>query len=108
MSLISLDNRTTLREDSLAYLKRQKGTEERIACGKANSDRLRWKMFLRVHGVDSEGWTELDLEKTTSHDSREEVKAFLAYRKILQSGISKYEGRIVKYDDMTEEEMALA
>jgi len=75
MSLISLDNRTMLREDSLAYLKRQKGTEGRIVWGKANSDRLRWKMFSRVYGVDSEGWTEADMEKTTSHDSREEVKS---------------------------------
>jgi hypothetical protein len=50
MAITNLFNRASKLEDSLEHLRLQKAKEDRDAWRQANSERLKWEMFLRVHG----------------------------------------------------------
>ena len=109
MAITNLDRRTSKLEDSLAHLKQQREAEERKAWREANSARLQWEMFLRVHGPESEEITEEDLEKTDNPERKEEIKAQLAYKKLIPNVLAHYkEGWIVNYGPLNEAEKALA
>jgi len=108
MAITNLERRTSKLEDAMDYLKRQKETEERKAWREANSERLNWEMFLRVHGPESVEVTEEDLEKTDNLERKEEIRAEIAYKKLCQKVLSHYAGWIVKYENMDETEKAFA
>jgi hypothetical protein len=108
MAITSLDRRASKLEDSMHHLRRQKEAEERKAWREANSERLQWEMFLRVHGPDSIEYTEEDIEKATDSDYMEEIKAEMACKKMLQRVLAKYDGGIVNYGAMDETEKAFA
>jgi len=109
MAIAGLDRRASKLEDSMARLRQQKETEERKAWREANSERLMWEMFLRVHGPESVEVTEEDIEKTNDPESKEEIKAELAYKKLIQKVLAHYKGGwIVDYGNMDETEKAFA
>ncbi len=108
MAITNLDRRASRLEDSLEHLRLQKAKEEREAWRQANSERLKWEMFLRVHGPESVEVTENDLEKTSDPDRKEEIKAELAFKKLCQQVLSHYDGWVVRYDNMNETEKAFA
>jgi len=109
MAITNLGRRASRLEDSLAYLRQQKEPEERKAWREANSERLQWEMFLRVHGPESVEVTEEDIEKTDYPERKEEIKAELAYRKLIQKVLPHYkDGWIVNYENMDETEKAFA
>jgi len=108
MAMTSLDRRASKLEDSMDHLRRQKEAEERKAWREANSERLQWEMFLRVHGPDSIEYTEEDIEKASDPDYKEEIKAEMACKKMLQRVLAKYDGWIVNYETMDETEKAFA
>ena len=93
----------------MARLRQQKETEERKAWREANSERLEWEMFLRVHGPEAVEVTEEDIGKTEDPERKEEIKAELAYKKLIQKVLAHYkEGWIVDYENMDETEKAFA
>lgn len=106
MAITSLDRRASKLEDSMDHLRRQKEAEERKAWREANSERLKWEMFLRNHGPESIEWNEKDIEKYP--DEKEDIEAGLACRKMLQRVLAKYKGHVVHYGDMDPIEMAFA
>ena len=108
MAITGLERRTSKLEDSMDRLRRQKEAEERKAWREANSERLHWEMFLRVHGPDSIEYTEEDIEKANDSDFKEEIKAEMACKKMLQRVLAKYDGWIVNYEAMDETEKAFA
>ncbi len=108
MAITNLDRRTSRLEDSLEHLRLQKAKEERDAWRQANSERLKWEMFLRAHGPDSVEVTEEDLEKADDPETKEEIKAELAFKKLCQQVLSHYDGWIVNYEGMDETEKAFA
>jgi|GEM_PF-1425522 len=91
MALSGLDRRASKLEDALVSLKEQKAAEERKAWREANSERLRWEMFLRNHGPES-----LDLTEETiadyDDDDKEDARAAIAAREVLQKLLAKYDG----------------
>jgi hypothetical protein len=109
MAITGLERRTSKLEDSLEHVKRQKEAEERKVWREANSERLQWEMFLRVHGPDSVEATEADIDKTDDPESKEEIKAELAYKKLAQKILLYYEdGWLVHYEKMDDTEKAFA
>ena len=109
MAIAGLDRRASKLEDSMARLRQQKETEERKAWREANSERLEWEMFLRVHGPEAVEVTEEDIGKTEDPERKEEIKAELAYKKLIQKVLAHYkEGWIVDYENMDETEKAFA
>jgi len=108
MAIANLFNRTLKLEASLEHLRLQKAEEERKAWREANSERLRWEMFLRVHGPDSVEVTEEDLEKTDDSERKAEIEAELAFKTFCQRVLSHYDGHQVKYEKMKEGEKAFA
>jgi len=105
MAIAGLDRRASKLESSLDYVRRQKEAEERKAWREKNSERLHWEMFLRNHGPASISYTEEDIEK---YDDKEEIRAAIAYREMLQKVLTKYDGWIVNYEAMDETEKAFA
>jgi hypothetical protein len=79
----------------------QKASEKRKAWREANSERIRWEMFLRNYGPDSFDWLK---EKP---ESAEDEAAF-AHREMLQRVLNHFKGHIVDYDSMSYEERAFA
>jgi hypothetical protein len=108
MAITGLDRRASKLEDSMDHLRRQKEAEERNAWRQENSERLQWEMFLRVHGPDSIEVTEEDIEKASDPENKEEIKAEVACKKMLQRVLAKYDGWIVDYGAMDETEKAFA
>ncbi len=66
-------------------------------------------MFLRNHGPESINYIEKDLEEAVESESKEEIKAELAYKTLCQKVLSHYKnGWEVDYTGMDETEKALA
>ena len=93
MAISELDRRASKLEDSMDGLKRQKAAEEHQAWRESNSERLKWEMFLRNHGPESIDWTEDSIEKCP--DEKEDIKAGIACREMLQKVLAKYKGHVV-------------
>jgi len=106
MAISGLDRRASKLEDSMESLRQQKVTEERKAWREANSERLKWEMFLRNHGPVSIEYSEEDLEKYP--DEKEDIKAAIACREMHQKVLAKYKGHIVDYEAMDPTEKAFA
>jgi hypothetical protein len=106
MAISELDRRASKLEDSMDGLKRQRAAEERQAWREANSERLKWEMFLRNHGPESIDWTEESIEKYP--DEKEDIKAGIAYREMLQKVLAKYKDHVVDYESMDTIEKAFA
>ena len=106
MAISGLDRRASKLEDSMESLRQQKVTEERKAWREANSERLKWEMFLRNHGPVSIEYSEEDLEKYP--DEKEDIKAAIAYREMLRKVLAKYKGHVVDYEAMDPTEKAFA
>ena len=105
MAISELGRRASKLEDSMDGLKRQKAAEERQAWRESNSERLKWKMSLRNHGPESIDWTEDSIEKYP--DEKEDIKAGIACREMLQKVLAKYKGHVVDYEAMDITEKAL-
>jgi len=88
MAIAGLDRRASKLESSLDYVRQQKEAEERKAWREKNSERLSWEMFLRNHGPASISYTAEDIEK---HDDKEEIRAAIACREMLQKVLTKYD-----------------
>jgi antitoxin component HigA of HigAB toxin-antitoxin module len=106
MALSGLDRRASKLEDSMDGLKRQKEADERKAWREANSERLKWEMFLRNHGPESIDWTEEYIEKYP--DEKEDLEAGIACREMIQRVLAKYKGHVVDYEDMDSTQKAFA
>ena len=106
MAITGLDRRASKLEDSMDHLRRQKEAEERKAWREANSERLKWEMFLRNHGPVSIEYSEEDLEKYP--DEKEDIKAAIACREMHQKVLAKYKGHVVDYEAMDTSEKAFA
>ena len=106
MAISGLDRRASKLEDSMEGLRQQKATEERKAWREANSERLKWEMFLRNHGPVSIEYSEEDLEKYP--DEKEDIKAAIACREMHQKVLAKYKSHIVDYEAMDSTEKAFA
>jgi hypothetical protein len=104
MAITGLDRRASKLEDSMDHLRRQKEAEERKAWREANSERLKWEMFLRNHGPESIDYSEEDIEKYP--DEKEEIRAAIACREMLQRVLAKYKGHVVDYEVMDTSEKA--
>ena len=105
MAISGLDRRASKLEDSMDGIRRQKEADERKAWREANSERLEWEMFLRNHGPASIEYTEEDIEK---YSDKEEIRAAIACREMLQRVLAKYKGPVVDYEAMDTTEKALA
>jgi hypothetical protein len=106
MAISGLDRRASKLEDSMDGLKRQKEADERKAWREANSERLKWEMFLRNHGPESIDWTDDCIEKYP--DEKEDIKAGIACREMLRRVLAKYKGHVVDYETMDDTEKAFA
>jgi len=106
MSLSGLDRRVSKLDDSMENLRKQKATEERAKWREENSDRLRWEMFLRVHGPASIDYTEESIKEYP--DEAEDIKAALACKAMMERVLAKYDGWQVDYAAMDDTEKAFA
>ena len=106
MAISGLDRRASKLEDSMDGIRRQKGADERKAWREANSERLKWEMFLRNYGPESIDWTDDCIEKYP--DEKEDIKAGIACREMLRRVLAKYKGHVVDYETMDDTEKAFA
>jgi hypothetical protein len=112
MAINGLDKRASKLEGSLDYLRRQKEAEEREAWREANSERLRFEMFLRQYGPEENnfGWAKGCLaDKERDAEAHAEAEAALAQEDMLRRILTHYdEEGSVDYASMDTTEKAFA